>query len=667
MGRLAKPSRPRNCPLVIALGPAFDLTRPWALWGLLLAVPIVLLHLYFRRRKRQTVAFLPLFRESLIQTKDLRRWRRLRDTMTLVARLGALACFVLALAGIRPITSKSVPEALALVIDADITTRAIENDDRSRYRHALDRARAWVDAQPAVGGQNRFAAPVLAVLAHAPCRVCMGPTRDRGDALRELDKLANDEPASLTTSIRAATSLANTWLTKQERGRLVVLTSRSIDDAGDMRPVPRVVEGIGIARNDAGIEDLSWQRDTENWKDQLDVRVAYFGTTSASFKVGAYAGEKALIERTVAFDAPGRQRLELSFDPPDEEQWVDVRVALENDCFSSNDVVSYYSPAPRRPSLLIVQDGRPRWFVAAARDALIEGKEIDLAMSGSVSPEKLARAAPRTVALIDGVPLPNEALRPGAYIFLAPFSGALPFEVGRDVQAPLVWRTDADHPLMFGLDFTRTFAAKATTLHGKGLRALAYAEGQPVIAEGERDGTRYAALGIHPEKSLLPMRAALPLWIRKAVDRLGVTDRAPFRPLYKTGDVVRPEVDIGFADARIETVAPGMNPNPSALRAVLSAESAWRIPVGLRGKFQARVSDRAFPFGVLEVDPHRTVVPTRPTTAMPGPASPAPASRAKLWRRLLLGAGLTLLVLDLLLTITGLRRERRLRMRVAAA
>ena len=652
---------------MIAIGPAFDMTRPWALWGLALAAPIVLLHLYFRRRTRRIVPFLPLFRESLIQTKDLRRWRRLRDLMTLMARLGALVCFVLALSGLRPAETRQDPRALAIVVDADVTTRATEADGRSRFAHAIERARAWVRAQRVVAGQDQLEAPILVVLAHVPARIVVGPTRDGQRAVRDLSRLSGEVPARRSTSLEAAESLASAWLATQANGTLVVLTSRSVLAVGDVPS--RIVEGIGVAQHDAGIDGMRWRRDHESWRDQLNLRLYYDGSEAATIRVGAYMGEKTLAKEAVHVKPGEAPNVALTFEPPSRAAWIDVRIALENDCFAEGNEASYYSPAPQRPSLLLVQRGRPRWFVAAARDALVEGKEIDLVSSGSVSPENFARAKPRTVALVDGVPLPDEALRPGAYIFLAPFSGALPFDVGTDVHAPLVWRTEADHPLMIGLDFTRTFAAKATAIHGQGLRPLAFAEGVPVIAEGERDGVRYAALGIHPEASLLPIRTALPLWIRKAVERLGVMDRAPFRPFYKTGDVVRPEVELGFQHARIEAHT---KPRPSAASLeTLDARGrmAWSVPPGVHGRFRVRTTEqsREFPFGVLDVDPDRTVVPARVETALPPPAAPAPASRARLWRRMLLGAGLLLLVLDLLLTLSGLRREHQLRTRVASA
>jgi len=46
------------------LGNAVELENPAALWALALLVPVVLLHLYRRRRRRLEVAFLPLLRET---------------------------------------------------------------------------------------------------------------------------------------------------------------------------------------------------------------------------------------------------------------------------------------------------------------------------------------------------------------------------------------------------------------------------------------------------------------------------------------------------------------------------------------------------------------------------------------------------------------------------
>ena len=56
-----------------------QLTAPMALWGLALAAPIFVLHLYHRRRVKVFVPFLPLLLESTGPARREARFKRLRE------------------------------------------------------------------------------------------------------------------------------------------------------------------------------------------------------------------------------------------------------------------------------------------------------------------------------------------------------------------------------------------------------------------------------------------------------------------------------------------------------------------------------------------------------------------------------------------------------------
>ncbi|MFV1959549.1 MAG: BatA domain-containing protein, partial [Planctomycetota bacterium] len=108
-----------------------DVLQPTVLWGLLLLVPLVLLHLHHRRR-RLVVVFLPLLTEAHGRRRPGGGWRRLRDRTSLLLQALAATAAVVALAGLGPKRVGPKPQALVLVVDADPTTAAVERDGRPR-------------------------------------------------------------------------------------------------------------------------------------------------------------------------------------------------------------------------------------------------------------------------------------------------------------------------------------------------------------------------------------------------------------------------------------------------------------------------------------------------------------------------------------------------------
>ena len=60
------------------LAAGLELTAPLALWGFALALPLVVLHLYHRRRVKMIVPFLPLLRESTGPARRDARFLRAR-------------------------------------------------------------------------------------------------------------------------------------------------------------------------------------------------------------------------------------------------------------------------------------------------------------------------------------------------------------------------------------------------------------------------------------------------------------------------------------------------------------------------------------------------------------------------------------------------------------
>lgn len=646
------------------MGAGLDLAVPAALWGLLAGLPILGFHLYFRRRRRVLVPFAPLLVESAGLVRREARFKRLREMTSLLLRLLALAAAVLALGGLRPAEAAAPAPDLFLVIDADVTTAAREEDGALRLEHARRLAQAFVLAMPTRAGDAlRAEGQVAVVRAGTAPQLLLAPT---DEVTRALDTLAlplfpeptgADLDAAIATAVGAAAG--------RPRAEIVVLSARAVRAPPLPAHVGLRAVGIGATRDDQGIIDLVVERtgDASVYGVRATVRSDAEGAATRAVVVTLDGAEIAREEATLEPGVP----LDVGFDvpAPAAAAWLTIRLAGE-DAFPANDRVdARLAPIPL-PSVHVVHDGRVRPYTAAVVEALAAEGLIDGTRGGYVPAEKLGTVAPADVTVVDGVALPRAALRPGAYVFLAPLTGALPFEIGRRVAEPLIWRTARGHPLIAGLDFRKAYVVRGQSLGGEGLEPLAWAEGLPVIGEGERDGVRYVALGLDPEGSALPTQIALPRLVRNAILRLARAPHVSLAPFYRVGEAVRPRTPLpGGPRARIAWAGPAADPvlaeaaQGVAAGRIDPAGRAWRVPPGATGRVTVTTGedgpapwtgDTAF----LDLDAARSIAPERPAGAAPAPAR-ARTERAVRWRRGLLALAVLFLLLDLALLVLGRR------------
>jgi hypothetical protein len=635
-------------------------------------VPVVVLHLYRRRRRRVVVAFLPLLREGIGSTRRIGGLRRLSDAAALLARLLALAAIVLALAGPRPAREGPPPTDLVLVVDADATTAAREARGTTRFERGVRLARAHAAAQD--GGR------LAVVVAGAVPRAVVPLTADRAAVDVALADLSRSGPDRGRADLAAALRVARGVASSSPGARVLALTSRPLP--GDPADGPSVLvdaAGIGEATDDQGIVEASIVPSADGTKAIARFAVRNFGSEARTRRLSlAWKGSPppALSERDLDLPAHGTSSVSVEVDAPGEGRLLLATLlppagAKDGDVLASNDVAAAWVEAAKRPSVLVVHAGAPRPFVRAFLDAM--GTAIDAERSGTVLLADAKDAPARDVSIYDGV-APTGRLAPGAYVFLAPFTpstasgtaSATPFVAGREVRDPLVWRTEASHPLLRGVDLSTAIVARGTSIRGEGVRGLAFAESEPVVAEGEAGGVRFVVLGLHPEGSDLPIRAALPILLRNAVRRLHASRAAPFLPFHRAREPLVPRAPLPQGEAArvtMEAVVPGSGAPPEPFRVDAGAREEMRgsrvarVPDG--GPWLATVSTGAAPGAAfrtafVDLDPERDVSPARPIGASPPPAPDREAVGDR-WRRALLGLAAVFLLLDLIASRLGSR------------
>ncbi|MDA1194911.1 MAG: BatA domain-containing protein, partial [Planctomycetota bacterium] len=517
---------------------ALEFALPVALWGLLAALPIVAFHLYFRRRRRVFVAFAPLLVESAGLVRSEARFRRLRDFASLALRLLALTCAVLALAGLRPVDASPPARDLLLVIDADITTAAREADGVLRLELARRLAQDFVRAQPARAGDlDRTAGVVGVVLAAGSARLLLAPTDDRARALGRLALPL--VPEATRVDLTAAVSIALAAATERAAADIVVLTARPVVKPSLPAHVGWRVVGTGSVRDDQGFVDFALERAADGGSYVVRATVRNDAAVARERTLIVRVGDVESARETLVLGPEASRDVTFEVTATADPKWLEL--ALQGaDAFPGNDAVLARLAPGARPAVLVVHDGAVRPYTAAVIEALAAEGLVDAARGGYVRGGDLGRAPAADVVLVDGVALPRTALVPGAYLFLAPLAGALPFEIRGSVDRPLLWRMAAGHPLVAGLSLEKAYVARGQALAGEGLVPLAWAEDAVMIAEGERGGVRYVVLGLDPEGSALPLQLALPRLVRQAVLRLARAPAQALAPLYRPGEILRP-------------------------------------------------------------------------------------------------------------------------------
>lgn len=660
------------------MGPGLEFARPFALYGAALAVPIAVLHLYRKRRRRLVVAFAPLLREAASPVRSLGGFARIAEGLRLALRLLALAALTLAAAGARPAGARvREPVDLVVVLDGDVTQRATESDaGATLVERRFDRSVALATAilRAPTDGLRAL------VLAGREARTLVAPTADVDAVVRALDPL---DPERGGTELAPALAAARAMRREGRTTRIVVVTARALPAGFDDVEVATA----GRTSFDLGFVDVAAVIAPDGQKTRARFVLKNFDVVPrpAHVRIG-WRGAPTPLEERDADVGPGVESdVVLDVLPPKGGGILDVVVSGPNgarDAFAGNDAAALALTPAARPSVLVVHRGEPRPFVRAILDALGDG--VDRDGSGFVATADAASASPRDLVIYDAT-MPPAALAGRPSIFLAPFPPGAdgPFRRGRTVTEPLVWRATAGHPLLRGVDLSTAYVASATTISGDGVDGLAFVEGEAVLAEGGPPGGRFVVLGLDPEGSDLPVRAALPILLRNAIRRLSVVPAAPLPAFVRAGEPMTARAAIGgpwslefegtdpfpvsrreyerarssargaTGDEAAAALSRLARTEPAPLRADLLGPDAPgpTLPVG--GPFVVTLRDpasgslRAGTRTVLvDLDRHRDIRPARAESPLPAPPPPREDDPAQAWMRLLLGLAALLLIVD---------------------
>jgi len=460
------------------------LANPAGLLLLLLAVPVVLLHVLRPRRPRAAVPSTFLWRDAGAPTTAAAPWQRLRWSLPLILQL--LAVVALAAAAARPVRTE--PVALArhsvFVLDASGSMLARDgNPDRlADARRQAERLRARLPQ----GG-------VASVVEAGPTpRVLLTASPDGAAfaaAVRRVTAIAAgpDLPAAFRLAESLETPgvplgvvfLSDGALTLDEQ---VALPPGTTYVKVGSRSANRAVTALSVEPRGSGIHATVTVRNAAGPAVQQRLRVDVDGQTAATLELDLAAD--ATVTREV--DLPFGDRIEATLEGDDLLAADDRAVAI----------------GARRPPV--------RVLVAGPDDPFVE--KVLAAIPG-VSVERRAAATPATgfdLAVYDGVDPPAA---PGAPFWaIAPPGGAPGIRVAGSVERPAVTLVRSDLPLLAGLDLVDVAIATTQRLEpAPGVEVLAAAEATPLLLRGEVGTTPFLYLGFALADSNLPLQVAFPV------------------------------------------------------------------------------------------------------------------------------------------------------------
>jgi Ca-activated chloride channel homolog len=467
-----------------------SLATPWALLGLLAAIPLALLHLRRRRPHIADVPSLLAWRRSPAPVgASTRRLGKPAHPLLLALQLLALLLLVLALA--RPHIGGGAPDdARAFVLDDSIWMGASEGGT-TRLASAEATLRGELEALP---GDRR----VAVVAAGAEPKVLYeGSAGGAADAVGKLAPTYG--PADLGGAVAAALGAS---------GGSAVEVLRAPEEEAPSAPsgahLRERIVGAPIA--DQGLAAPSARCLPGGEHCEIFARVRNAGTTPATDRVSV-SGEAGPISSqsvrvpaggsaAVAFGAPAGARLELALtggDPlaADDHAFVDVPEA----------------GAPVRITLVGEEaDAEPlaRALLAAP------GAEVTLRTPRDFRP---ADARHADLLVIDGRP-PRKPVPAGVPATIRIDPPRLPGgKVGGELARSRLSGTDPTASVLDGVDLG-SLAIGAKGAHKINLppwlRAAAWAPGGPLLALGTHRGAREAVLAFDPARSDLPQLASFP-------------------------------------------------------------------------------------------------------------------------------------------------------------
>jgi Mg-chelatase subunit ChlD len=468
------------------------LLNPAALWLLLLALPVLALHVLRPRRVAHEVSSTFLWAEISRPVSAARPWQRLRPSVALFLQL--LAVVLLALAVAQP--ARTTPMALArhavFVIDASGSMTA--NDAApSRLDAAKDRAVAVRDELPAGGVAS------VVVAADEP-RVVLTASSDAAAFAAAVQAI---EPSAGGADFAGAFTLAASLETPDSPLGVVLVSDGGLtEDQQRVLPAGTRHELIGDQSTNRAISRLTVEPRGSGLHARVSVRNT--GGPAATQTVRLDVDGKTATTLDVTLEPGAQQDLEADLPIGDE-----VEAFLEGEDLLGIDDHAYALTAKRRDVRILVA-GPSDPFISELL-AVTPGVVVEQ----SDSPES---GAGYDLVIYDGVEVPAEPAAP--FIAIAPPGGAPGVEVSGTADQPAIALVRGDDELLEGVDLTAIAIAEAQRVTTATGETLVGAAGAPLLVRGLAGQQPFVYLSFALADSNLPLDIAFPILVDRMITSL---------------------------------------------------------------------------------------------------------------------------------------------------
>jgi Mg-chelatase subunit ChlD len=459
--------------------------------AILLAVPIVVLHMLTPRRPTTPVS-------SLLHWDGLRHaitaaepWQKLRWSLLLVLQLLAVALFAFALARPAVLEKSELAEHTVFILDASGSMAAIDGDP-DRLGAAAEEAKELRGELPDQGVASLIvASPQPAVL-----------VEQSGDA----DEFARAVDTVRTSAGRAdfesAFALAESLVLPDRDTDFVLLSDGGLDET-EQRLAPLGTRFVPVGRIDTNRSISGLSVDAGPGGLQARVTVESNGGPDAVQVLRLDVDGVTVLSEEL--EIPGGGVIEETFELP-----AGTRVAAYLD---GEDLLAYdnqrFVSAPVLGSLKARVHGESSFFIDQLLSA-IPGVDTDVAPDEEVDFEVYSGVTVPTAPTTPFIAIDTPGGAPG----LVP--------VGR-VEDPIPTLV-AHHPLLEDIDVSRIAIAESQLLEVSAGEVVLGAPGAPLIVEGKTGDVPFYYIAFSLEQSNLPIDIAFPIIGARMVGGLASSD-----------------------------------------------------------------------------------------------------------------------------------------------
>lgn len=541
-----------------------------------LSLPIIGLYI-LRMRLRRVPVSTNMFWQQVYQQRPPRSlWRRLRHLISLLVQLLLLWLVVMAIADPHFLGQRLAARRIVIVLDASASMQATDLAP-SRFEAARRAARRST-------AELRLGDEMALVLAGSRPEVLLGMTGHIPTLRRALDAAAvTDGPADLSAAIDAARRLIG----DHPRGQVHVFSDGCVQPA-------ELERLLAMCSPDA----VSLAGETGDTAPPVEIRI--FGSPAGNVGIVRFQvrrnpvdplGYEILAAVKNASDSPIRCRLEITLDdaPVDilplrlepDETWsralektsldggrltatltrMEVDDAADTGWKTedvSADADQHASRSAANVNALAIDD--TAWAILPPRIV----QPVLIVSPGNLFLQKVFEANPlvqiRTSRELDQTPPPGvilvfhrhvpSVLPPGNLLVIDPVEACDWWELGEPVRDPIVTEQDRDSPLMTHIRLDHVLLPEIRRLRfTQPPRVLAATlDGDPLLAQFEREGGKCLVLNVDLERSDLAFRTAFPILVSNALawfagasgelresSHAGATIRVPRDPLPSPG------------------------------------------------------------------------------------------------------------------------------------